>query len=117
MSFAIYRGYRDDEMIRLPVGIIFLVSVGVLVSGIVPSRTVDPIEPIDPKLLRNVHVNVGTPALTVQLDEATTRGAIELLAQELSPDSGAREVTVGYEQLSEAEKQQVRWAIETLRDR
>ena len=117
VSIAIYRDYGDDEMILLPVGIIFLVSVGVLVSGIVPSRTIDPIEPIDPELLRNVHVEVGTPALSVQLDEPTTRKALELLDRGLSPESVAREVTVGYGQLSQAEKDQIRGAIELLRER
>ena len=104
-------------MILLPVGIIFLVSVGVLLNGIVPSRIVDPIEPVDPTLFRNVQVHVGTPSSSVQLDEATTRRAIELLEQGLSPESVAREVTPGYERLSDAEQQQVQGAIERLRDR
>lgn len=117
LSLAIYRGYRDDEMILLPVGIIFLVSVGVLLRGAIPSRTVDPIEPIDPELLRNVHVNVSAPSLTVRLDEATTRKAIELLQQGLSVEHVAREVAPGYERLGEAEKQQVHRALQTLRGR
>jgi hypothetical protein len=117
LSIAIYRDYRDDEMILLPVGIIFLLSLGALLNGIVPSRVVDPIEPIDPESFRNVHVHVGTPSLSVQLDEATTRKAIELLERGLSPESVARQVTTGYERLSEAEQQQVQWAIELLRDR
>ena len=117
LSIAIYRDYRDDEMILLPVGIIFLVSLGVLLNGIVPSRVLDPIEPIDPESFRNMHVHVGTPSLSVQLDEATTRNAIELLERGLSPESVAREVTTGYERLSEAEQQQVQRAIGLLRDR
>jgi len=117
LSIAIYRDYRDDEMILLPVGIIFLVSLGVLLNGIVPSRVVDPIEPLDPESFRNVHLHVGTPSLSVQLDEATTSKAIELLERGLSPESVAREVTTGYERLSEAEQKQVQWAITSLRDR
>ena len=117
LSIAIYRGYRDDEMILLPVGIIFLLSLGVLLNGIVPSRVVDPIEPIDPESFRNVHMHVGTPSLSVQLDEATTSKAIELLERGLSPERVAREVTTGYERLSEAEQRQVQWAIESLRGR
>ena len=62
-------------------------------------------------------MHVSTPSLSVQLDEATTRKAIELLERGLSPESVAREVTTGYERLSEAEQQQVQWAIELLRDR
>lgn len=117
LSIAIYRDYRDDEMILLPVGIIALLSLGAILNGIVPSRVVDPIEPIDPELFRNVHVHVGTPSLSVQLDEAATAKAIELLKRGLSPERVAREVTTGYERLSEAEQQQVQWAIESLRDR
>lgn len=117
LALAIYRDYQDDEMILLPVGIIVLLSLGALMSGIVPSRTVDPIEPIDPELLRNVHVNVDVPSLTVQLDEATARQAMGLLEQGLSPESVARQVTVGYDRLSEAERDQVRAAIDVLRSR
>ena len=117
LSIAIYRDYRDDEMILLPVGIIFLLSMGVLLNGIAPSRVIDPIEPIDPESFRNVHVHVGTPSLSVQLDEATTSKAIELLERGLSPESVARAVTPGYERLGEAEQKQVQWAIELLRNR
>jgi len=117
LSIAIYRDYRDDEMILLPAGIIFLVSLGVLLNGLVPSRVLDPIEPIDPDSFRNVHMQVGTPLLSVQFDEATTSKAIELLEQGLSPESVAREVTTGYERLSAAEQQQVQCAIKLLRDR
>lgn len=117
VSIAIYRDYRDDEMILLPVGIIVLLSLGAILNGLVPSRVVDPIEPIDPEFFRNVHVHVGTPSVSVQLDEATTRKAIELLARGLSPERVAREVTTGYERLSEAEQQQVQRAIALLRDR
>ena len=107
LSIAIYRGYRDDEMILLPVGIIFLLSLGVLLNGIIPSRVVDPIEPMDPEFFRNVHFHAGTPSLSVQLDEATTRKAVELLERGLSPESVAHEVTTGYERLSDAEQKQV----------
>ena len=117
LSIAIYRDYRDEEMILLPVGIIFLLSLGVLMSGIVPSRVIDPIAPIDPGLFRNVHINVDAPSLKVQLDDATTRKAIELLERGLGPESVAREVTTGYERLSEAEKHEVQQAIGMLRDR
>ena len=117
LSIAIYRDYRDEEMILLPVGIIFLLSVGVLMSGIVPSRVIEPIAPIDPGLFRNVHINVDAPSLTVQLDDATRRKAVELLERGLGPESVAREVTTGYERLSEAEKQEVQQAIGMLRER
>jgi len=115
LSIAIYRGYRDDEMILLPVGIIFLVSLGVFLSGLVPSRVVDPIEPIDPALLKNIHVDVATQPLTVQLDEATREKSIELLRGGMEPEQVARQVVPGYDHLNDPERQEVQRAIDRLR--
>lgn len=111
LSIAIYLGYRDDEMILLPVGIIFLVSLGILLSGLIPNRTVDPIEPIDPELFRNVHMNVSTQPLAIQFDDATTQKAIELLKRGVGLESVAREITPGYDGLSEGEQRQVHDAV------
>lgn len=115
LSALIYRDASDEEMILLPVGILVLLSLGVLLSGLVPSRTVDPIEPVDPELFRNVHVTVGTEPLMVRLDDATTRKAIELLERDMRPEDVARQVTPGFERLDESTKQQVIGAIAVLR--
>jgi hypothetical protein len=117
LSIAIYTDYRDDEMILLPVAIIFLLSLGVLFSGLIPSRTVDPIEPIDRGLLKNIHVDVTSQPLTIQLDDAFTPKAREMLERGMSPAEVAALITPTYDRLGERERQAVEQAIAMLRHR
>jgi hypothetical protein len=116
LSMAIYRDYRDDEMILLPVAIIFLVSLGVLLSGVIPSRTVDPIEPIDPALLNNLQLNVSTEPLTIQFDDEFAKRAMDMLSSGISPEEVTRQIAPG-DGLDERTRQQVERAIALLRHR
>lgn len=117
LSIAIYMDYRDDEMILLPVAIIFLLSLGVLFSGLIPSRTVDPIEPIDRELLKNIDVDVTSQPLTIQLDDAFTTKAREMLERGMSPAEVAALITPAYDRLDDRERQAVKEAIAMLRHR
>jgi hypothetical protein len=115
VSIAIYQDYHDDEMILLPVAIIFLLSLGVLISGVMPSRTVDPIEPIDAELLKNIHVDVTRQPLTIQLDEAFTAEARKMLERGMSPAEVAAKLTPAFQPLDDRERQALEQAIAMLR--
>jgi hypothetical protein len=115
LSIAIYRDYRDDEMILLPVGIMLLVSLGILISGLIPSRIVDPVEPIDAELLKKIHVDVATQPLTVRLDEPTMQTATAMLQSGKSPEEVARQIVPTYDRLDDAARQEVQRAIARLR--
>jgi hypothetical protein len=117
LSIAIYRDYRDDEMILLPVGLIFLLSLGVLLSGLIPSRTVDPIEPVNPELLKKIQVDVRKQPLTIQLDDASAQRASELLRGGMTAAEVARQIVPAYDRLDDLERREVERAIAMLRDR
>jgi hypothetical protein len=69
-AIGLFRQADSANMLGLPASIILLVSLGALLSGLIPSRTVKPIEPLDPALFKNVHVNVSTERITIDQDEA-----------------------------------------------
>ena len=115
LSIAIYRDYVDDEMILLPVAIIFLLSLGILLGGLIPSRTVDPIEPIDPDLLKKIQLNVTSQPLTVQLNDEVTARAMKMLSGGMTPADVARQVIPGYDHLDDRQRQEVERAIARLR--
>ena len=69
-AIGLFRQADSANMLGLPASIILLVSLGALLSGLIPSRTVKPIEPLDPALFKNVDVNVSTERITIDQDEA-----------------------------------------------
>lgn len=116
-AIALFKQADPANMLGLPAGIILLLSLGALLSGLIPSRTVKPIEPLDRSLFKNVRVEVvSNQPLTIALGESEMARALAMLRQGASPDAIARSVYPQYDALGDREKTAVQQLLsEALR--
>jgi hypothetical protein len=118
LSIVLFRQADSANMIGLPAGIILLLSLGALLSGIIPNSTIKPtLEPVQPGLLDKIDVQVSTEPLTVNLSQFDVMRMSEMVRGGASMDEVARVVYPGYAQLSEAEKAAIRHALAEAHER
>jgi hypothetical protein len=110
-SIVLFRQADSGNMLGLPAGIVLLLSLGALGSGLIPSRTVDPVAPIDPELFKNIHVHASTQPMEIRLDRVDLIRASEMLRAGASPADVARAIHPDYDTLQEFEKTAVQHAI------
>ena len=96
----------------LPSALILLLSLGALLNGLAPSRTVDPIEPIDRELLDRIQVRVSAEPLSIRLSEEDVSRARNMRDAGTSLDAIARVVYRDYVLLEEFEREAIRSALE-----
>ena len=111
LSFVLFRGADSANMQGLPASIILLFSLGAIGSGLIPNRTVDPVEPLDPELFRNIHVLVSRDPLTVRLSQFELAKAKDMLRQGAALDDIARAVYAAYDTLGDSEKRAVQQTL------
>ena len=117
LAFVLFRGADSANMQGLPAAIILLLSLGALGSGLIPNRTIDPVEPLDPDLFKNVHVQVSKQPLTVHLSPFELTRAKEMLRRGVPLDDIARAVHADYDTLEDVEKHAVQQMLaEALKD-
>jgi hypothetical protein len=116
-AVALVRQSDSANMLGLPAGIILLLSLGALLSGLVPSRVVTPSKPLDPALFKNVRVEVvQNQPLTISLGEPEMANALAMRRQGASLDAIARSVYPPYDGLSRVERAAVQQGLaESLR--
>ena len=112
VSVLWFREADSANMMGLPAAIVLLLSLGAILNGLIPSRTVDPIDPIDPALLDKIDVQVSTRPLTVELDESDLRRAADMRRHGSSSDEVARAVYPGYDGADEFTRKAVRTMLE-----
>ena len=112
VSVLWFREADSANMMGLPAAIVLLFSLGAILNGLIPSRTIDPIDPIDPALLDKIDVQVSTRPLTVELGESDFRKAADMRQNGSSPDEVARAVYPGYDGSDEFTRKAVRTVLE-----
>jgi hypothetical protein len=118
LSIVLFRQADSANMMGLPAGIILLVSLGTLLSGIIPSSTIKPtLEPLDPGLLDKFDVQVRTQPLTVNLSQFDVMKMNEMVRGGSSMEEVARAIYPGYDRLSETDKSAIRHALAEAQDR
>jgi hypothetical protein len=105
-----FRDASSANMLGLPAAIVMLLSLGAILEGLLP-RGAKHIEPIDPRLLDKIEVQVSKEPMTVRLDSTDIRKAADILRQGGSPDEAARAVYPEYDALCAFERTAVREAI------
>lgn len=113
LSIVLFRQADSGNMLGLPAGIILLLSLGALGSGLIPNRTVDPVAPLDPELFKNIHVRTSMQPLEIRLDHVDLSRAKELLRAGASREDVARTLYPDYDALPEADQRAVQLAIAT----
>jgi hypothetical protein len=111
-AVALFTQADSANMLGLPAAIILLLSLGALLKGVIPSRTVKPLASLDPSLFRNVHVEVASnQPLTINLGESDMAKAMAMLREGASPDAIARALHPQYDALGNLEKRAVEQAL------
>jgi hypothetical protein len=107
------RSHTPANMNLLPGSILALLSLGALLSGLIPGPSIVRVEPIDPDLLDKIQIKVtpGSP-LTSSLSESDVQQAAEALRQGVSIADAARAVHDGYDRLEEVERRALESALE-----
>ena len=105
-AIALFRAHTPANMLGLPAAIILLLSLGAILSGLVPPSSVQPVvAPIDPRLLEKIKVHVSPDApLTVSLSDSDVKRAADLLRQGLPVAVAARAIYADYDKLNEFEQ-------------
>jgi hypothetical protein len=111
LAFVLFRGADAANMQGLPAAIVLLLSLGALFSGLIPSRTVDPVTPVDPDLFKNISVQVSRQPLTVHLSQFELIRAKEMLRQGATLDAIARAVVAEYDRLGGPEKHAIQQTL------
>lgn len=112
VSVMMFREATPANLMLLPSALVLLLSLGALLSGLVPSRTVEPIEPIDRELLDRIQVRVSADPLKIALSEEDVSRARSMRDAGTSLDAIARAVYPDYVLLEEFEREAVRSALE-----
>ncbi len=111
------RSHTPANMNGLPGGIIVLLSLGALLSGLIPGPSIKPsVEPLEPalrdQLKQKMKLQVITsPPLRVTLSESDMQRAVEMRRQGVPIAEVAHAVYPGYTGLGEADRQFVESAI------
>lgn len=111
LAFVLFRGADAGNMQGLPAAIIALLSLGAILSGLIPNRTIDPGAPLDPDLFKNIRVEVSRQPLTVQLSEFELIKAKEMLGHGATLDDIARAVHAEYDRLGGPEKHAIQQVL------
>ena len=112
-AWLLYSQATPANMLLLPAGIVFLLSLGALISGMFPRRSIVAGGEIDPALLDKIQVQVSRPeTLTVQLTDEDLLQASDMLRQGWSWDDVSRAMHPGYDGLGDVEKQAVQAALQ-----
>ena len=110
------RSHMPGNMNALPGTIILLLALGALLAGLVPGRSVAPLEPLAPELFRQMREKVKVQVITlptteVKLERSDVRRISEMLRQGGSVADALRAVYPPYETMDESEK---RWLESTV---
>jgi hypothetical protein len=118
LSVVLFRQADSANMMGLPAGLVLLLGLGALLSGVIPNSTIKPtVEPLAPGLLDKIDVQVEVQPLTVNLSQFDVMKMNEMARNGSSMEDIARAIYHGYERLSEAEKSAIRDALATAQDR
>lgn len=112
-----FRAHTPANMLGLPAGIVLVLSLGALLNGVIPSRSVTGwTERIDFRpLLKNVHVNVHhAEPLRLSLTESQSQRAIDLIKQGLPLSEAARTVYPDFDRLDAFARQALESALQEL---
>lgn len=113
VAVSLFRDATPGNMLGLPAAIVLLLSLGALLSGLIPSRSIVGVEPIDSGLLDRIDVQVTRQQpLTVSLSAWDLQRVTESLRQGLSIADGARLVYPGYDRLDDFGKRALESALE-----
>ena len=115
-GILLVRSHTPANMQGLPGAIIILLSLGALLSGLVPSRTVDPGEPLDAETLRRmrekISVQVTAPTTTqIQLGASELKQVADMVRAGSAIPDAIRSVYPRFDDLSRAEQ---RWLESTV---
>jgi hypothetical protein len=113
----LFRAHTPANMIGLPAGIVLLLSLGALLNGLVPSRSVTGwTESLDFRpLLKKIHVDVHhAEPLRLSLTEAQSQRAIDLIRQGLPLSEAARTVYPDFDRLDAFARQAIESALQEL---
>ena len=118
-GLLLLRSHTPANMQGLPGAIIILLSLGALLNGLVPSRTVDPGEPLPAETLRQmrekIRVEVTSPAVThVQLGETELKRIADMVRAGSPMSDALRAVYPSFDGLSKAEQQWLESTVATL---
>lgn len=110
------KSHTPANMNGLPGAIVCFLALGALMSGLVPGRSVKPIEPLDPELRRQmgekINVQVITaPLLEVTLGASEIRRLSDMLQQGASTPDALRAVYPAFDTLGDTER---RWLESTF---
>jgi hypothetical protein len=111
-AVALLRSHTPANMNGLPGGIVLLLSLGALLNGLIPPRSVVPIEPLSGDSLREIKNKfdiqvVTSEPLRVELNESQMQLGAEMHRQGAPPVEIARAVYARYDTLSDSEKRAV----------
>jgi hypothetical protein len=114
-GILLIRSHTPGNMQGLPGAIIVLVSLGALLNGLIPPRSIRPITPLDPALLdeakQKIRIQVSHAApLHVTLSESDLQRAAESLRRGLPVADVARAVYPSYDNLDDMDRR----ALESL---
>jgi len=104
VSFLMFREATSANLMTLPAALIGLFSLGALGKGLIPDRTLQPVEPIERALLDKIRVQTSVQPLTINLGQFEIMKAAEMLRGGSSLEDVARAVYPSYERLQEFEK-------------
>jgi hypothetical protein len=111
IAIALFRQADSSNMMGLPAGIVLLISLGALLSGLIPSRTIDPVKPLDRELLQKIRVQVSKQPLTINLTSSDLAKAAEIMRQGASLEEVARSIYPDYDALGRIERAAVQQAL------
>lgn len=118
LSTVLFRQADSANMMGLPAAIILLLSLGALLSGVIPNATIKPnMEPLEPGLLDKIDLQVHAQSLNVNLSQFDVMKMNEMVRSGSSMEDVARAIYHGYDRLSEAEKSAIRHALAEAQDR
>lgn len=113
-GISLFRQATPANLLLLPALLVLLLSMGALLSGVIPSGTLaDRGRPVDRALLQKIHIGVqeGANPLRVKLEESDIQRAAESLRLGLPLDDIARSVYSEYDRLEDFEKDAIRSAL------
>ena len=118
-GILLLRSHTPANMQGLPGAIIILLSLGALLSGLVPSRTVDPGDPLPPDMLRQmrdrISIQITDPAVTqVRLGESQLKRIADMVGAGSTMSDALRAVYPAYDGLSRAEQRWLESTVTTL---
>jgi hypothetical protein len=111
-SAFLFRDATPGNMLGLPASIVLLLALGAFLSGLLPSRSIVGVEPIDRALLDKLNFRVArSDPRVMSLSELDIERAADNLRAGASIEEAARQVYPEYEELDDFAKRALHSAV------